>query len=471
MSFPSVSPAASARSHSRASEIALIRKHAVPGPRYTSYPPATQFHERTGELDLDAAIVADNRAGAGPLSLYFHLPFCESRCWFCGCTTIITRRRDWADTYLEDLAREVTLMAPRIDRSRKVAQLHLGGGTPTFFPPETLLRLGELLRQHFDFAPDAEISVEIDPRTVTPAHVDALRALGLNRASLGIQDTDAAVQQAIHRIQPQAMNRQAVRWLREAGVSSINLDLIYGLPLQTEATVSRTIEDVLELQPDRLSVFGYAHVPWIKPAQKILEQRNPLPGPEERLAMFGLMRERLLSAGYIDIGLDHFARPGDELATARENGGLQRNFQGYSTRAGTSLYAFGLSAISQTEDTYRQNFRTLAPYRAALGEGKLPVERGYRLTEEDQRRRRLIMAIMCTRTLDFRVMRAELGVDVPEAYAAELAALSPLVDDGLVEVTPERLQVLPAGEPLLRVIAMAFDAYLRPGAGRHSSSV
>ena len=454
-----------------ASELALIRKHAVPGPRYTSYPPATQFHDRIADLRLDEATRADNRPGAGPLSLYFHLPFCASRCWFCGCTTIITRRHDWAETYLEDLGREVELVGRQLDSSRPVAQLHLGGGTPTFFPPETLLKLGALLRRHFAFAPDAESSVEIDPRTVTPAHVGALRAMGVNRASLGIQDTDAAVQQAIHRIQPQALNRQAVRWLREAGVSSINLDLIYGLPLQTEATIARTLDDALELAPDRLSIFGYAHVPWIKPAQRILEQRNPLPGPEARLAMFGLMRDRLRHAGYVDIGLDHFARPTDELAVARQTGGLQRNFQGYSTRGGASLYAFGLSAISQTADCYRQNFKTLAPYRAALAEGRLPVERGYRMTDEDRRRRRLIMAIMCDRTLDFASLSEELGCDVPTAYASELARLAPLEEDGMLRVGADRLEVLPAGEPLLRVIAMAFDAYLRPGTGRHSSSV
>lgn len=458
--------------HARATplDLALIRKYAVPGPRYTSYPPATQFHEDVAALNIDQSIVADNAPGAGPLSLYFHLPFCESRCWFCGCTTIITQRHDAAGAYTQDLAREMKLVASRLDPTRPVAQLHFGGGTPTFFSPEALLRLGELIRHHFHFTPDAEVSVEIDPRRVTPAHIGALRAIGVNRASLGIQDTDANVQQAIHRVQPQAFNRRTVQWLRQAGISSINLDLIYGLPLQNVETVGRTISDALELAPERLSIFGYAHVPWIKPAQRILEKQQPLPGPEERLAMFALMRDRLLQAGYVDIGLDHFARPDDELALAHAQGGLQRNFQGYSTRAGTSLYSFGISAISQTPDSYRQNYKSLALYRAALAENRLPVERGYRMTAEDQRRRRLIMGIMCDRRLDFTALHAELGLDVPKTYANELASLAMMEADGLVRIDREALEILPAGEPLLRVIAMKFDAYLSAGR-RHSSTV
>jgi oxygen-independent coproporphyrinogen III oxidase len=465
-----VPPVSPPRDPSTSLDLAMIRKHAVPGPRYTSYPPATQFHENVAALDLEGAIAADNRPGAGPLSLYFHLPFCESRCWFCGCTTIITRRMDWADTYVEDVAREVELLAKHIDPSRPVSQLHLGGGTPTFFSPEALQSLGALLKRHYHFTPDAEISVEIDPRRVTAAHVGALRAMGVNRASLGIQDTNAAVQQAIHRIQPQELNRQTVQWLREAGVESISLDLIYGLPLQTAETITQTLDDALELAPDRLSIFGYAHVPWIKPAQRIFENRQQLPGPEERLALFSLMRERLLQAGYVDIGLDHFARPEDELAQAHASGRLQRNFQGYSTRAGTSLYGFGISAISQTIDSYRQNHKSLALYRAALAEGKLPVERGYRLTQDDQRRRRLVMGIMCDRRLDFAALRDELGVDVVATYAKEMARLAPLEADGLLTVDHRSLQVHPAGEPLLRVIAMQFDAYLSPER-RHSSTV
>ncbi|HEY0944808.1 MAG TPA: oxygen-independent coproporphyrinogen III oxidase [Opitutaceae bacterium] len=460
-------------------DLDLIRKYAVPGPRYTSYPPATQFHTDLAAIDLDGAIAADSRPRTGgpapepahPLSLYFHLPFCESRCWYCGCHTIITRRHDAADAYLDDIAREIELVSRRLDPARKVAQLHLGGGTPTFLTPEQLRRLAGMVRTTFSFADDAEISVEIDPRRVTAEHVEALRLLGVNRASLGVQDTNPAVQVAIHRIQPHETNIRTIEWLRGAGVDSINVDLIYGLPLQTPESLDRTINDVLELRPNRLSVFSYAHVPWIKPAQRIFDKMNQLPGPEQKLAMFGLMHTRLKAAGYVDIGLDHFARPDDELAHAQRAGSLHRNFQGYSTRAGASLYGFGISSISQTDEVYWQNHKSLADYRAALREGRLPVERGYRTTTEDRQRRTLIMRLMCDRRLDFAALGRLLGLDVPTTFARELASLEPLAADGLLQVGAAGVVVLPAGAPLLRVIAMKFDAFLQPGLRRHALTV
>ncbi|MFM1851226.1 MAG: hypothetical protein RIS54_910 [Verrucomicrobiota bacterium] len=452
-------------------DLDLIRKHAVPGPRYTSYPPATQFTTDLAPLLLEEAILQDNVPGAGPLSLYFHLPFCETRCWFCGCNTVITRNREAADDYLGWLIREVRLTARLMDPARPVAQIHLGGGTPTFLPPDTLRRLGALIREEFVLAPDCEFSVEVDPRRLTHEHVRALREIGANRASLGIQDTNPAVQLAIHRIQTPEQNAQAFAWLREAGFGSINVDLIYGLPLQTPRSFCRTITEVLALNPDRLSVFGYAHVPWIKPAQRIFEQRHTLPAAEERLAMFAAAREQLTAAGYLDIGLDHFAKPGDELALAALSGGLHRNFQGYSTRAGTSLYAFGVSSISSTADSFRQNFKTLPEWRAALQAGRLPVERGYRLTEDDHRRRTLIMAIMCERRLDFAALSVELGINVARHFATELASLADLEADGVVARDAAGLTVTEAGLPLLRVIAMRFDAYLRSGPGRHSKTI
>lgn len=449
----------------------LIRKHAVPGPRYTSYPPATQFTTDLAPLLLEEAILQDNAPGAGPLSLYFHLPFCETRCWFCGCNTVITRNREAADDYLGWLIREVRLTARLMDPARPVAQIHLGGGKPTFLPPDTLRRLGALIREEFVLAPDCEFSVEVDPRRLTHEHVRALREIGANRASLGIQDTNPAVQLAIHRIQTPEQNAQAFAWLREAGFGSINVDLIYALPLQTPRSFCRTITEVLALTPDRLSVFGYAHVPWIKPAQRIFEQRHTLPAAEERLAMFAAAREQLTAAGYLDIGLDHFAKPGDELALAALSGGLHRNLQGYSTRAGSSLYAFGVSSISSTADTFRQNFNTLPEWRAALQAGRLPVERGYRLTEDDHRRRTLIMAIMCERRLDFAALSVELGINVARHFATELASLADLEADGVVARDAASLTVTKAGLPLLRVIAMRFDAYLRSGPGRHSKTI
>jgi oxygen-independent coproporphyrinogen-3 oxidase len=452
-------------------QLDLIKKYSVPGPRYTSYPPATQFTEDLPPLGLEAAIAADNRPGGGPISLYFHLPFCETRCWFCGCNTVITLKRDSAGEYLDDLAREVKLTAARMDCARPVTQIHFGGGTPTFFPPDELRRLGALIRTYFRPASECEFSVEIDPRRLSRDHIAALAEIGANRASLGVQDTNPRVQLAIHRVQPHSDNLQAFAWLREAGFTSINVDLIYGLPLQTPATFDRTIDDVLALGPDRLSVFSYAHVPWIKPSQKIFDDRAQLPGPEEKLAMFAVAHRKLTAAGFTDIGLDHFARPDDSLAVAQRAGTLHRNFQGYSTAAGASLYGFGISSISSTPDTYRQNHKSVPEWRAALAAGTLPVERGLRLTPEDERRRTIIMRLMCDRRLDFAALSRTLGVDFGRTYAAECAGLDDLVADGIVVRTPAGIEVTPAGVPLLRIIAMRFDPHFLSAPRRHSQAI
>jgi oxygen-independent coproporphyrinogen III oxidase len=453
----------------------LVRKYSIPGPRYTSYPPATQFTGDLGALDVDGAIADDNVPGPGgaraPLSLYFHLPFCETRCWFCGCTTVVTRRREASGEYLVDLAREVQLVGARIDRSRPVAQIHLGGGTPTFLPPDELRRLGALIADTFAVSPETEFSVEIDPRRLTADHVAALAEIGATRASLGVQDTNPRVQIAVHRVQPHEQNRQAVDWLRAAGFGSINVDLIHGLPLQTAESFARTIDDVLALGPDRLSVFSYAHVPWIKPAQRIFEDRDQLPSAEEKLAMFAVAHAKLTAAGYIDIGLDHFARPDDELARAQRAGTLHRNFQGYSTHAEASLYGFGMSAISSTATTYRQNEKTLPAWRAALAAGRLPVERGLRLTPEDVRRRTIVMRIMCDRRLDFAALSKSFGFDFAELYVNELASLADLEADGIVRHTAQGFEVTPAGAPLLRVVAMRFDATLTAARQKHSRTI
>jgi oxygen-independent coproporphyrinogen-3 oxidase len=452
-------------------DLDLIRKYSVPGPRYTSYPPANHFTTEVGSQELERAIADDNRSAAGPLSLYFHLPFCETRCWFCGCHTVITRKRSVAADYLGNLAREVRLTAARLDRDRRVTQIHLGGGTPTFFPPDELRRLGALIRENFRVAPDCEFSVEIDPRRLTLDHVIALREIGANRASLGVQDTNPKVQLAIHRFQPQAVNEQAFTWLRENGFSSINVDLIYGLPLQTPLSFARTIDDVLTLGPDRLSVFSYAHVPWIKPAQKIFEDRAQLPGAEEKLAMFAVAHEKLTAAGYIDIGLDHFARPDDALALAQRAGTLHRNFQGYSTQSGASLYGFGISSISATPDTYRQNHKTLEAWIAALDAGQLPIERGLRLTPDDLRRRTIIMRLMCDRRLELAALSAALDRELNSSNVAAELGLTDLLNDGVIRITPRAIEVTPIGLPLLRVIAMRFDARFAPAPARHAQTI
>lgn len=316
-----------------------------------------------------------------------------------------------------------------------------------------------------------EFGVEIDPRRIDRDHVHALREIGANRASLGVQDTNPRVQLAIHRFQPQAQNEQAFAWLRAAGFASINVDLIYGLPLQTESSFAQTIDEVLALGPDRLSVFSYAHVPWIKPAQKIFDDRAQLPDADQKLAMFAVAHEKLRRAGFIDIGLDHFARPDDELAKALRTRTLHRNFQGYSTQAGASLYGFGVSSISSTPDTYRQNLKTLDEWRAALERGHLPIERGLRLTEEDRRRRHVIMKIMCERELDFLSLAQELGIDFSAVYDTEIGRLKAFEADGLITRTGRGFVVNPEGVPLLRVIAMAFDQAILPTSGVHSRTI
>ncbi len=449
----------------------LIRKYTMPAPRYTSYPPATQFTDQLDAVGLDQAYADDNRAGSGPLSLYFHLPFCETRCWYCGCNTVITKRHDAAAEYLDDIALEMKLIAARTDRSRPVTQVHLGGGTPTFLPPDQLRRLGALFHEHFSIAKDCEISVELDPRRLKLDHIQALREIGARRASLGVQDTNRKVQLAINRYQPHSLNEQAMGWLRSEGFKSVNVDLIFGLPLQTPETFNKTIDDVLTLSPERLSVFSYAHVPWIKPSQRIFEDRGHLPTPEVKLAMFAVAHERLTAAGYVDVGLDHFAKPDDELARAQRAGTLHRNFQGYSTHAGASLYGFGLSSISQTQQVYLQNHKTLIAYRTALAAGQLPIERGLRLTDEDQRRRTIIMRIMCDRGLDYKKLSAALGLDFAKVYGREIASLQDLAADGIIGMGTNGFSITPVGMPLLRIVATRFDATLKPAAGKHAQVI
>jgi len=437
----------------------LVRKYNIPGPRYTSYPTAPQFSDTIDRQSLLEEIRRDN-ADASPLSLYFHVPFCESLCWYCGCTTVITTRRASAGEYVDLLIKEIELTAPLIDAKRLVTQLHFGGGTPTFLPPAEIDRLAAAIHRHFKFSADAEISVEVDPRRLTKEHVDAFRRLGCNRASLGVQDTNPEVQVAIHRWQPLDMTRQAIAWLRDAGYQSVSVDLIYGLPLQTPASFAQTVEEVIALNPDRLAIFSYAHVPWVKPSQKIFDQRQQLPSTEEKLTMLMTASQKLVAAGYATIGMDHFARPEDELAVAFRDGTLHRNFQGYTTRAGASLYGFGMSSISQTDGSFRQNYKELPEYIAAINEGRLPIERGYVLSDDDKRRRTIITDIMCARGLDFAALSQKLGLDFEQIYASELATLGDLEADGLITRTPGKVSITQMGLLFLRIFGMRFDAHL-----------
>ena len=449
----------------------LVRKYNIPGPRYTSYPTAPQFSKAVDREALRREIAEDNEDAARPLSLYFHLPFCESLCWYCGCNTVITRRRSSAGEYVDLLCQELALTAPLLNTARPVTQLHFGGGTPTFLPPAEIDRLGRAIHSVFKFAPDAEISVEIDPRRLTKEHVEAYRRLGCNRASLGVQDTNPEVQIAIHRWQPLAQTAQAIEWLRAAGYQSVSVDLIYGLPLQTPESFAKSLDEIIALNPDRLAVFSYAHVPWLKPAQKIFDDRQQLPSTEAKLAMLTRATSALTAAGYVHIGMDHFARPDDELATAHAEGTLYRNFQGYTTRAGASLYGFGMSSISQTDGSFRQNHKDLAAYERTLAAGELPLERGFLLSAEDKNRRALVMEIMCRSRVDFTTLSRRLGFDVGEAYATEIATLIDLEADGLVKCDAEGFEITPTGELFRRIIAMRFDEYLGRGPRKYSKTV
>ena len=449
----------------------LVRKYNVPGPRYTSYPTAPQFAADVDRQALLAEIAADNRNDTTPLSLYVHLPFCETLCWYCGCNTVITQRRESAAEYVDLLISELAITAPLLNPKRPVTQLHFGGGTPTFLPPAEIERLGRAIHSHFTFSPDAEISVEIDPRRLTLEHVQAYRGLGCNRASLGVQDTNPEVQLAIHRWQPLPQTAQAIEWLRSSGYQSVSIDLIYGLPVQTEESFARTVEEAIRLNPDRLAIFSYAHVPWIKPAQKIFEQREQLPSTEAKLGMLTTAARLLTAAGYVHIGMDHFSRPGDELAVAHDQGTLHRNFQGYTTRAGASLYGFGMTSISQTNGSFRQNEKELENYATAIRAGRLPVERGFLLSEEDKRRRGVVMDVMCRRRVDYAQLSARIGVDVTAAYATELASLTDLEADGLLVRDATGFSITPLGELFRRIIAMRFDAYLDRGPRKFSRTV
>src|SRR5208282_788805 len=452
-------------------DLDLVKKYNVAGPRYTSYPPATKFTESVTWDQLSAKIQENNRESRD-LSVYFHIPFCETLCWFCGCTTVITLNHAQGMSYVEALGREVARLAPRLNKKSKAVQLHFGGGSPTFLRPDEIRRLGEIIHQHFTFSPDIEAGVEVDPRRLTRDHLVALREIGFNRASMGVQDFNPKVQEAIHRIQPREMTQQAMDWMRELGFGSINLDLIYGLPHQTPESFNETLDTVLEMKPDRLAIFSYAHVPWIKPSQKILEQKI-LPAPETKLRVLKLVIEKLTANGqYVYIGMDHFAKPDDELAVAQKKKQLQRNFQGYSTRAGADIYAFGMSSISQIPDAYWQNEKELPKWQEAVEVGRVPLQRAYFVTDEDKIRRETIMRVMCDLSLDYVAMSQKFGINFAEHFASELAALAPFEADGLVKRTPSGLEVTDTGRLFIRNIAMCFDNTLAPAAERkHSRTI
>jgi oxygen-independent coproporphyrinogen-3 oxidase len=441
-------------------DLDLIRRFDGPGPRYTSYPTADRFVEAFREDAYRSGLARRNIGGVRrPLSLYVHVPFCDTLCFYCGCNKIATRDRAKAAAYLGYLEKEIEMQGAALD-DKRVVQMHWGGGTPNFLSVMQMVTLMRALRAHFEFAPDGEYSIEIDPRSADRHTVQLLAELGFNRMSIGVQDFDPAVQRAVNRIQSEAQTAAVIEAAREFGFASVNLDLMYGLPKQNRITFNRTLARVIALAPDRIALYSYAHLPQLfKPQRRILEA--DLPSADEKLKLMALAITRLAEAGYVHIGMDHFALAGDALAVAQRQGRLHRNFQGYTTRDDCDLIGLGVSAIGAVGPIYCQNHRTLEDYCDALDRGELPIMRGLELTGDDLARRAVIQALMCQFAVSKESIEIAYLLDFDRAFAAELEALSALERLGLVVCEPRWIAVAPKGRLLVRAIAMVFDRYLR----------
>ena len=450
----------------------LIRRFDKLGPRYTSYPTADKFHAGFAEANYIEYLAQRNNTANNnpPLSIYVHLPFCESLCYFCGCNKIVTKDRVRTTEYLRYLAKEMALVAKHIGPDRRTAQLHFGGGTPTFLTPEELGELMAMLRSHFNFLPDAELGIEIDPRTVNDDTMAMLAELGFNRTSFGVQDFDPAVQQSVNRIQPFEMVEKAMSASRKSGFQSINADLIYGLPKQSRQSFDGTLDRVIELAPERIALYNYAHLPSRFKAQRLIVEAE-LPSAEERLQIFLMSVHRLLDAGYIYIGLDHFSKPEDELNKARLDKTLHRNFQGYTTRADCDLIGFGVSAIGKVGHSYSQSVRTLKAYYEHLDIDRLPVEKGYALTADDVLRRQVIMELMCSGPVNFAAINEAHGIDFKTYFADELALLTQYEEAGLIVVDEHSISVTPKGRMFVRASGMVFDKHLAQSTAKFSKLI
>ena len=436
----------------------FLARYNRPGPRYTSYPTAPVWQEDFGPDDLES-VYAQAEAARTPVSLYMHLPFCESLCLFCACNVVITKDHGVAPPYLATLKREIEHVSRFVSRAaRQVVQFHWGGGTPTYLTPAQMEDLFGFTAERFSFSPEAEIGIEVDPRVTSLQHLESLRRLGFNRLSLGIQDFDAQVQEAVHRVQPFEMTRDLIAQARALGFHSINVDLIYGLPFQTADHFARSVDQTLDLDPDRVALFSYAHVPWLRKQQGAFATH--LPEGLEKFRIFRTGLEKFLGAGYQFIGMDHFAKPDDELAVAQRNRTLHRNFQGYTTKAGADLYGMGVSAISGLESSYAQNYRELPRYTEAVERRGIATMRGYRLSEDDHLRRALISRLLCHTVIRKDEIAQEFGVNFDEYFAPELARLAPFVEDRLVEFAPGEIRVTLLGRIFIRNVALLFDPYL-----------
>ena len=447
---------------------ALLQRFDVSGPRYTSYPTADRFVEAFGYDEYSAAL-AHRRSGAAamalPLSVYVHIPFCESLCYYCACNKIITKHHERAEPYLRYLSREIDLHTARLGIGQPVSQVHLGGGTPTFFNDRQLAELMDMLRRNFTLAPGGEYSIEVDPRTVDAQRLSVLHGLGFNRLSFGVQDFDPEVQKAVHRIQPAEQVFALVEAARGIGFESINVDLIYGLPRQTPESFQRTLAQVNQLRPDRIALYAYAHLPErFKPQRRILQA--DLPAAAGKVSMLAASLDALMGAGYVYVGMDHFALPEDALAIAKRQGRLHRNFQGYSTQPDCDLIGLGVSAIGKVGATYSQNAKTLEEYCDYLDQGRLPVVRGLALSRDDVVRRAVIMALMCQGELQFESIELAHLIDFRSYFATELETLQTLQEQGLATVHSTGITVTEQGWFFIRAVAMVFDRYLQADRNR-----
>ncbi|MDR2639695.1 MAG: oxygen-independent coproporphyrinogen III oxidase [Helicobacteraceae bacterium] len=437
-----------------------LAKYSAPVPRYTSYPTAPEFKDDWSLEDLRKHIERSNQSGRD-LSIYFHLPFCRSACYFCGCNAIYTSKEELKDRYIGYLEREIAIMGERLNLKRRVAQIHFGGGTPTFFSAAQLGSIIAAIRAEFsNIDKNAEFGVEIDPRFFTEEQMKVLAEGGVNRISFGVQDFDLKVQEAVHRIQPYDLNARSVETARRYGVQSVNIDLLYGLPFQNAASFRRTIEQALQLGADRVALFNYAHMPWLKKTMRKIDETT-IPSPAEKLKMLQIAVELFGAGGFEMIGMDHFAKPNDELCVALKEGKLHRNFQGYSTHKGCDLFGFGVTSISEGEDFYAQNFRDKDDYEIAIDAAKPPVMRGVSLDSDDRLRKRVIMGLMSLFALEFAEIEREFNIEFESYFADALSALSALEADGLLSVANRRIEASATGRLLIRNIAMHFDKYLK----------
>ena len=435
------------------------KKYNVPGPRYTSYPTALKFDPSFTYKDYYDEIKISRDDKTQDLSLYFHLPFCDTLCYFCGCNMIITRNRDRIKKYLEYLKKEIDLVKEKAVDSKKVIQLHWGGGTPTHLSPDEINELAFYIKDTFSFRENAEVSCEIDPRELTREHLAALRENGFNRISLGVQDFDPKVQEAVNRIQPDQVTNQTVEWIRDLGFLSMNIDLMYGLPFQTLESFSSTLDKIIKISPERIAVFNYAHVPWMKKHMELIKAED-LPSAETKLNILQLTIEKLTEADYVFIGMDHFAKPDDELSIALKEKKMYRNFQGYSTYPDTDLFAMGITGISQVKDVFAQNYKTENEYYQAIDQNILPTAKGYHLTFDDNVRRFVIMRLMCDFELNYSAVESKFNINFKEYFNKEINSYIDMENDNLVILHDNKIEVTEMGRLLIRNIAMKFDAYI-----------